>query len=100
MLNYTSVQYEKREELFTIPALGQHYSRRWAVEDLHEEQSESLRLNQMADPLSLPDKPGEDKDNFGGLDSNTIMTSCLYYNPLSITATSIIIPSLLQLPLL
>lgn len=37
------------------------------MEDLQEEQSESFRLGQMADPLTLWDKAGEaqGKDSFG-----------------------------------
>ena len=61
------LQLEKKEEIFCVPPLGQHYSRRWAVEDLHEEQSESLRLRQMADPLGNWDKPAsqQETDGFG-----------------------------------
>lgn len=57
----------QKEEIFQVPQLGQHYSRRWAVEDLQEEQSESLRLGQMANPLALWDQNPEiqDKDSLG-----------------------------------
>lgn len=58
-------QYEKREEVFYVPPLGQHYSHRWAAEDLQEEQSESLQLGQMADPLAHWDKEGQEKNGFG-----------------------------------
>ncbi len=45
-----------------------HYSRHWALDDLQEEHGESMRLGQMADPLSLWDKPEEEvqeKESFG-----------------------------------
>lgn len=44
------------DELFQVPPLGQHYSRRWAAEDLHDEREESSRLGEMADPLADWDK--------------------------------------------
>lgn len=57
----------QKEEIFQVPQLGKHYSRRWAVEDLQEEQSESVRLGQMANPLALWDQNPEiqDKDSLG-----------------------------------
>jgi hypothetical protein len=33
-----------------------HYSKRWAIEDLHSEQSESSRLAGLADPLMAAGK--------------------------------------------
>ena len=50
-----------------MPALGQHYSRRWALEELQEEQKESQRLGTMADPLAMWDNVGDsqDKDGYG-----------------------------------
>lgn len=47
-----------------IPALGKHYSQRWAQEDLLEEQREGARANDkkkslMGGPLSELDAKGE-----------------------------------------
>lgn len=54
------------EELFQVPPPGQHYSRRWAGDDLHNERGESSRLGEMADPLSDWDKPKDtDEEGFG-----------------------------------
>ncbi len=61
------VQYDNTEDLFEVPKLGKHYSRRWALDDLSEEQKESQRLGSMADPLAMWDKVAEknEKDGFG-----------------------------------
>ena len=37
---------DEDNEYFLIPSLGQHYSRKWALEDLLDEHSEAARLLQ------------------------------------------------------
>ena len=37
-------------KLYQIPPLGQHFSRKWAVEDLKEEREEAAKLAMMAEP--------------------------------------------------
>ena len=43
-------QYDDDAELYQIPPLGQHFSRKWAVEDLKEEREEAAKLAMMAEP--------------------------------------------------
>ena len=44
------LQYDDDAELYQIPPLGQHFSRKWAVEDLKEEREEAAKLAMMAEP--------------------------------------------------
>lgn len=68
MLEEGIKSYDNMEELFQVPPPGQHYSRRWAGDDLHNERGESSRLGEMADPLSDWDKPKDtDEEGFDSL---------------------------------
>jgi len=64
-------QYKNAGDAFVVPPLGQHYSRRWAMEDLQEEQKESQRLGSMADPLAMwekgSDKRANNREGYGKL---------------------------------
>ena len=48
---YSCFQHDSGDDPYSVPPLGVHYSKRWAIEDLHSEQSESSRLAGLADPL-------------------------------------------------
>ena len=50
------LQHDSGDDPYSVPPLGVHYSKRWAIEDLHSEQSESSRLAGLADPLSATGK--------------------------------------------
>lgn len=61
-----SPQFEDESEFYHVPPLGQHYSQRWAVEEVGEERGEGGRLTQLVDPTNA--RTGEGwQEEAGGL---------------------------------